>query len=120
MAALGGLEPIVGGLEASTRKVMVELLRAMVPFLRFGPLDTAKAENFNGFNVSSTTASSTGEFTVEHGMGRTPFRAMPAMNLSQVGSGLVPLEVTRAADSRRLYLKTESGYTNRPFSLYVE
>jgi len=120
VSALGGLEAIVGGLEDKTKKTMVELLRALVPFLRFGPLDSAKAENFNGFNVTSTTATSTSEFSIEHGMGRAPYRAMPVIDLSVVGSRLVPLTVTRAADARRVYVKTESGFTNAEFSLYVE
>src|SRR3990172_785306 len=99
---------------------MVELLRALVPFLRFGPVDSAKAENFNGFNVTSTTATSTSEFSIEHGMGRAPYRAMPALDLNVIGASIVPLTVTRAADHRRIYVKTDAGSTGREFSLYVE
>lgn len=120
MAALGGLEALLGGLETGTKKVFTEVLRALVPNLRVGPVDTAKAENFAGYKLTSTTATSTGEFSVEHGIGRTPYLLLPVVDLTAVGSALVPLEVTRAADDRRLYLKTQAGSTNVPFSIYVE
>lgn len=121
MAALGGVETLLGGLESTTKKVLTEVLRALVPNLRFGPMDTAKAENFAAYKVSSTTGTSTGEFSVAHGIGRTPYLASQLVDLSAVGSRLgVPLTVTRAADDRRLYFKTEAGSTNVPFSLYVE
>lgn len=120
MSAVGGLEAIVGGLPSDTKKVLVELIRAAFPNLRFGPVDTRKAENFNGFHVTSTTGASTGEFSIEHGMGRIPYRMQAVADLGAVGASLVPLEVTRAADARRLYVKTSAGFTNKPFALYLE
>lgn len=120
MASLGGLEALLGGLEANTRKVLTELIRASFPYLRLGPLDTDKAENFAGYKITSTTATSTGEFSVEHNIGRTPYLMLPVADLSAVGAALVPLEVTRAADDRRIYLKTQAGSTNAVFSIYVE
>ena len=119
MASLGLIESLLGGLEPATKRVFLEVARAWVPNLRFGAVDhQVKAENFNGFTVTSTTAASTGEFTVEHGLGRTPYRLMPAIDLTAIGSAIVPLEVTRAADARRLYLKSPT--TNAVFSCYVE
>ena len=121
MASLGGIEALLGSLEASTKKVLTEVVRALVPNLRIGPLDVAKAENFAAYKITSTTAASTGEFSVEHGIGRTPYLAQQIVDLSVIGAGLgVPLTVTRAADERRLYFKTEAGSTNRVFSLYLE
>lgn len=121
MASLGGLEALLGGLETTTKKTLTEVLRAMVPYLRFGPLDTPKAENFAGYKVTSTTAASTGEFSVEHGIGRTPYFYSQIGDLAAVGSRTgIPLTVTRAADERRLYFKTEAGSTNAVFSLYIE
>ena len=119
MASLGLIESLLGGLDAPTKRVFSEVARALVPNLRFGAVDhQAKAENFNGFTITSTTAASTGEFSIEHGLGRTPYRLMPVADLTSSRSGLVPLEVTRAADSRRLYLKSTS--TGALFSCYVE
>ena len=121
MAALGGLESLIGSLPADTKRVMTELLRAMVPFLRFGPVThQQKAENFGGYTLVSTTGTSTGEFSFAHELGRAPYRAMPALDLNSSGMHIVPLTVTRPADASRIYLKTEAGSTNRVFAIYVE
>ena len=120
MAALGGLEALVGSLPADTKRVMTEVLRALVPFLRFGPVETqTKAENFAGYSIISTTAAaSTTEFTVAHGMGRAPYRAMPILDLNSSGMELVSLRVTRPADASRMYFTSPS--TGAVFTLYVE
>lgn len=120
MAAEGGLITLIGGLEDRTKKALTELIRAGFGLLRFGPLETAKAENFLGYKLTSTTASSTGEFSVLHNMGTRPYLLMPVVDLSVIGAGVVPLEVTRAADTRRIYLKTSAGFTNKTFSIYLE
>lgn len=121
MAAIGGLESILGGLPSEVKRVMVEWTRAAMLNLRLGPLDTPKAENFAAIKLTSTTAASTSEFSVVHGMGRTPYLAHQVVDLSAVGARLgVPLTVTRAADAHRLYFKTETGSTNCVFSLYCE
>lgn len=119
MAALGGLEALLGGLEVGVKKTLTEVLRALVPNLRFGPVaHQDKTENFRGYYVSSTTASSTGEFSIAHGLGRAPYLAIPVVPLDAVGEGIVPFEVTRAADAQRLYVK--SSVTDRIFNLYLE
>lgn len=119
MAALGGLETLLGGLDTDTKKVLTQLLRELVPNLRFGPVDSGtKCENFQGYSLTSTTASSTGEFSVAHGLARQPYRAIPTLDLTSSGHQLVPLVTTRPADAQRIYLK--SSVTNAVFSLYVE
>lgn len=101
--------------------MFTEVLRALVPFLRFGPVDhQRKAENFASYVVISTTATSTGEFTVAHGLGRAPYRAMPTLDLNSSGMELVPLRVSRPADATRIYLKTNAGSTNAVFALQIE
>lgn len=121
MAALGGIEALLGSLEAGVKKTMTEVMRALVPNLRIGPLDTVKAENFAAYKLTSTTASDTSEFSIEHGIGRTPYLVHQVMDVSAVGARLgIPLTVTRAADANRLYFKTEAGSTSAVFSLYVE
>lgn len=92
----------------------------MVPFLRFGPVDEAKCENFAGYNITSTTASDTNEFTVAHGLGRAPYRLMPALNLNSSGMELVNCRVSRPADASRIYLKAIAGSTNKVFAIYIE
>lgn len=119
MASLGAVEAELGGLPADLKRALLSAWRYFGLNLRFGPVEhQAKAENFQGYTLTSTTASSTGEFSVLHGLGRAPYRAMPCADLSAVGAQIVPLEVTRAADAQRIYLKSTS--TSAVFSLYVE
>lgn len=120
MASLGGVESLLGSLPAETKRVFTEVFRALVPFLRFGPLDTVKCENFAGFNITSTTASDTGEFSVAHGLGRAPYRLMPQLDLNSSGMELPILRVSRPADASRIYLKASAGSTNKVFSMYIE
>lgn len=122
MAALGGLESLVGSLPADTKRVMTELLRALVPNLRFGPVaHQQKAENFAGYTLVSTTASdTTTEFSIAHGLGRQPFRFMPALDLNSSGMELVRVRVSRPADASRIYLRAKAGSTNAVFAMYVE
>ena len=121
MAALGGLESLIGSLPSDTRRVMTEVLRALVPFLRFGPVShQQKAENFASYVLISTTATSTSEFSVAHGLGRAPYRAQAVLDLNSSGMHMVPLTVTKPADASRLYLKTEAGSTNRVFAIQIE
>ena len=120
MAPLGSVEAEIGSLPPDIKRVFTNVLRLLVPFLRFGPIDTAKCENFAGYNLTSTTASDTGEFSVAHGLGRAPYRAMPSINLNSSGTALVLVQVSRPADASRIYLKAEAGSTNKVFSLYVE
>jgi hypothetical protein len=47
-----------------------------------------------------------------------PHYALPVLELDRPGAKVVPLEVTRAADARRIYLKSTS--TSAPITLLVE
>ena len=119
MAALGGLEALLGGLDENTKRALTEVLRALVPNLRGGPVDhQVKLENFQRYYVNSTTDASTGEFTVVHGMGRAPYALRQVLPLDVIGAQMVPLTVTRAADAVRVYLKSAS--TSAPFTLELE
>lgn len=118
VASVGGLIALLGALESSLKKTFTEYTNAAFLNLRIGPMETAKAENFNAFKIASITGSDTGEFSVEHGIGRTPYLILPCADLSAVGSAIIPLEVTRAADDRRIYLKSTS--TSAAFGVYIE
>lgn len=77
--------------------------------LRFGvPEHQARAENFQTYFEESTTATSTAEFSFTHGLPTAPKLAIPILDLQQQGAQLVPLEVSRVADSKRVYLKSTS------------
>ena len=113
------VEALLGGLDANMRRVLTEAFRYVVPNTKFGPVDhQTKSENFQAYYVVSTTATSTGEFSIVHGLGRTPYLLVPVLPLDQVGAQLVPLQVTRAADGQRVYLKSTS--TSAPFTILVE
>jgi hypothetical protein len=121
MAALGGLESLIGSLPADTKRVMQELLRAFAPFLRFGPIENQrKPENFAGALLVSTTATSTGEFDVLHGLGRAPYLMVPVVDLNSSGMETVNVRVSRPADAMRIYLRAAAGSTNKVFAMYVE
>ena len=121
MASIGGLEALIGSLPPDTKRVFTEVLRALVPFLRFGPVThQTKAENFTSWTIVSTTATSTSEFSILHGLGRAPYRAMPVLDLNSSGMELIPLRVTRPADASRIYLKTSAGSTGAVFCLQIE
>ena len=121
MASLGQVESLFGGLEQALRRTMVEVFRAFLPNLRLGRIEhQTKSENFQAYYVVSTTAPSTSEFSVEHGMGVTPYAAVPCLALDSSGGRLVDLEVSRVADSQRVYLKAAAGSTNQLFGLLLE
>ena len=98
---------------------MTEAFRYVLPNGKFGPVaHQVKLESFNAFYVTSTTAASTGEFSVVHGMGRIPYLVQQVLPLDVIGAQIVPLEVSRAADASRLYLKSTS--TSAVIHLIVE
>ena len=122
MADVGAMRAIVKGIpDPATREIMVRLVEYLGPNLTIGAVDpmNKKATNFQMYHQASTTAAaSTSGFTIAHGMDRTPQVAILTLDLSQPGAKIVPLEVTRSADSRRIYLRSDS--TSALFSLLVE
>lgn len=75
----------------------------------FGEPDhQTKATNFRAYFERSTTAGSTGEVSWPHGLPYTPRLAIPCLDLNQAGSQIVPLEVSRVADGKRIYVKSTS------------
>ena len=122
MGVPGYVESLLGGVEAGLKRVLSEAFRYALMDNRFGPVDhQVKAESFSGYTLLSTTAATGNEeFSVIHGMGRTPFRIMQVAGVSESsGDRLgVTLTVSRPADSHRLYFRSAS--TSVPFALYVE
>jgi hypothetical protein len=51
-------------------------------------------------------------------MGATPSKLIPIVSIDTPGSALVPLVTSRAADNKRIYLKSSS--TGATFSAYLE
>jgi len=78
-----------------------------------------RAENAQWYRVTSTTSSvAFQEFTVAHGLGVTPLQVFPVLDLNQIGSQWVNLQVTRAPDAQFLYLRSPS--TSAVITILVE
>lgn len=123
MADIGYVRRALLGIpDATTRSVLLTIFEHVMGNLTVGAVDPSnkKATNFQMYHQPSTTATSTSEFSIVHGMDRTPQIAIPVLDLSQPGAKIVLLEASRAADSRRIYLRAAAGSTNAPFSLLVE
>jgi hypothetical protein len=78
-----------------------------------------KAMNFRWYACTSTTAATAdAEFSVEHGLEAAPSKLIPIIDLTQIGSKMPVLTVTRAPDASRVYLSSPS--TSVVFNFYVE
>lgn len=119
---LGYAEAEIRSLPEALRPAMLRLFRALLRDLRFGhPSGDAldPAMNFGGAFLHGTTPAIVGtELTLPHSFGRTPYLAMPVLLLDAVGSRVVPLTVSRVADSKRIYVT--STIASAPISVYCE
>ena len=122
MADIGYVRASLGGIaDATTKRVLTNIFEHILGNIRFGePEHQTRAENFQAYYLTSTTAASTGEFSIAHGLNATPKVAVQVIDLQTVGSKFPQLEVSRAADSQRIYLKATAGSTSMPFTLLVE
>jgi hypothetical protein len=122
MADIGVIRGICGGIADPTlKRVLIECFEEVIgkTGITFGDPDhQRKATNARSYFEVSTTATSTGEFSIAHGIGTAPTLAIPVLDLGQPGSQLVPLEVTRAADAQRVYLRSTS--TGARVTLLIE
>jgi len=85
------------------------------------PDQHTRAGNFQWyFQTSTSAAASTTEFSFAHGLQATPHLAWPILDLSQPGCVAGGFVVSKAADSKRVYLKPVAGSTNAPCLFLVE
>lgn len=120
MADSSYIESILGGLAADVKRAVGAAFTYALDNLRLGPFDAGtRARNFQWYWLSGTTSSNANqEFSIPHGLGRTPYLVLPVLPLNQVNAQIVPLQVTRAADMNRIYLASSS--TSAAVSLLVE
>jgi hypothetical protein len=122
MASASAIEKKLGALPVESRKIMIDVFRDFLKDIRYGhPTgDTADPMvNMAGGFFHGTTPSTPGdEFTIPHGFGRVPYLAIPVLRLDAVGSSIVSLTVSRAADEKRIYLT--STVADTPISLAIE
>lgn len=110
MADLGLVEAEFGGTEPRLKQSLVSAFRYVLGNLSFGAVEhQTRAKNFQAYWLTGTTSSNANEeFSIVHGLSRAPSFVFPALPLDQIGSQMVPLTVSRAADTQRVYLKSSS------------
>jgi len=120
MATTGYVESLLGTLPADLKKVMKDIFQYVLPNGQFGPVShQARSVNFSAVYVTSTTPSTGNtEFSIVHGLGRTPYLIIPVLPLDAIGGAVVRLQVTRAADVNRVYLRSPD--TSAVVALYLE
>lgn len=120
MATSSVIETYSGGLDAAIKSALKKIFDYVLKNVRFGrPGHQDSSENFSGSFVEGTThAVANTEFSIEHGRDTAPYLAIPVLDLNTVGSRIPPLQVTQAADGRRIYLS--SSETDVAISLYLE
>jgi hypothetical protein len=75
-----------------------------------GETQPVRQSNFQWYPLSATTPSTPDEeFIVPHGLPFTPYNLIPCLPLTTTGMSLIPLTVTRPADSRNVYLSSSVG-----------
>ena len=120
MADYANVEAELSGLDEQGRRVLKSIFRYILRDIRFGRAEDGDAsKNFGGgFFIATTPAIANEEFTVTHTFGRTPYLLIPVLPLDTAGAKLVRLEVARAADANRIYLKSPD--TDAPIRFYLE
>lgn len=122
MADLGYVESLLASLPIESRQPMIKVFRAFLRDLRFGhPLGDQPDPLTNlagGFFHGTTPAIAGTEFSITHDFGSAPYLAVPVLRLDAVGSSIVPLTVSRVADSKRVYFT--STVASAPISLAIE
>jgi hypothetical protein len=120
MAQKGAIDLYLNTLPAEQRGPVGQAFKYVMDNLRWGqPDEGRRAENFQLYLRTSTTAAvANAEFSIAHGLSQTPTAIYPVLFLDQVGSQLVPLTVTRAADVNRVYLSSPT--TSAVISVWIE
>ena len=121
MADLGLVRAQLSGIpDEKSRRILMTVFEYLMGNLTFGePEHQARAKNHQSYFLQSTTAAVAGtEFSIVHGLTTAPHLAIAVVDLKTAGSQLVPLSVSRVADSKRVYFTSTS--TSAPFAILVE
>ena len=115
--AKGYVDQVLNTLPAEVRRPIMAALQYMQDNWRLG--DGVRASNAQWYKFAVTSDAVAGtEFSILHGQGQTPSKLIPVVDLTSIGSQLVPLTVTRAADNQRVYLSSSS--TSAAMTVYLE
>lgn len=119
MANIGYVEATLGPLKPEQKAPIKQAFEYVLDNLSFGAVEhQTRATNFQAYWLTGTTSTTAQlEFSVVHGLGRTPAFALPVLPLDAVNTQLPSLTVSRAADTNRIYFK--SADTGVPFAVLV-
>ena len=120
MANASYVASLVGNLPAEHKLAWKRVADYVLANLRFGPVaHQTRTENLQAYYLTATTpATANQEFSIAHGLHRTPYVLLPVLSLDSVNQAIVPLSVSRAADDYRVYLKSSS--TSAAIAVMVE
>lgn len=109
MADIGFVKTVLGGVPDVVKKGVEQAFTYVLGSLSITASDRGKAGNFLLYYIEGTTSSvANQEFTIAHGMESTPTVLIPVAKLHEVNTQLVPLTISRAADNKRVYLKSSA------------
>lgn len=120
MADIAGVTSELGSLNDEVKKSVSAAFRYVLNNLTVGAVEPGRrSKNFQWYWVQGTTpAVANTEFSIAHGLQKVPNIILPVVPLSEVGAQMVPLQISRAADAYRVYLKSSS--TSAAITLLVE
>ena len=125
MATSSHVRTLLGGIDAALKKALGEIFDyVLTNSLAFGPIDAnearTKTTNMAGRYLKVTTSGTANqEFSVTHGLGRTPNVIWQVTSPRVVNSRFLgDLTVSKAADENRLYFT--SGSTSAVCWVYCE
>lgn len=120
MADPGYVKTLANTLPADVRRVLGLIGEYILGNLKIGrPTHQTRATNLQAYHLTGRTpATPDTEFSIEHGLATAPYLLIPVLDLQTVGALLVPLETARAADNRRIYLKSSEG--DATFNVVIE
>jgi hypothetical protein len=120
VADIGYIKTLLGAMPNEAKRALEQAFTYLLGNLTLGaPEEARRAKNFQWYWFSATTSSvANTEFSIAHGLGKVPSVVIPILPLNTVGGKVVNLEVSRAADSNRIYLKSPS--TSAPIVVLVE
>jgi hypothetical protein len=117
MASKGKIDVAINALPQEMRVPLRDAFYHVMDGWKVGNAD--RAENAQWYRLTARTSSvAFQEFAVAHGLGTTPLQVFPVLDLTQIGSQLVNLQVSRAPDAQFLYLRSPS--TSAVVTLLVE
>ena len=117
MSSKGYVQSLLNTLDDASKRVLTLAFEHVQDTFQLGA--GVKATNARWYRQTLVTSSNAGtEFSFDHGLDAAPALLIPVLDLSAVGSQLVPLTVSRAPDVRKVYLTSTS--TGATMTVYVE